>query len=97
MWHILSYHALHANKLSGTEAILASGARLVQHPSVKNLWGNAGPPSPFPCIFCWEMNVLYSVTFSTILSHFQDLAEGGASPVGKLGGGLPLDFYFGLG
>lgn len=68
MCHILSYHALHANELSGTEAILASGDRFVQHPSVKNLWGNAGPSSP--CIFCWEMNVLYSVTFSTILLHF---------------------------
>lgn len=50
--------------------ILASGARFAQDPLVKNLWGNAGPSSPFPCTFCWEMNVLYSVTFSTILLYF---------------------------
>lgn len=34
------------------------------------------------------MNILYSVTFSTILLHFQDFVEGGANAVGKLGGGF---------
>lgn len=58
------------NNLAQGIYILASGARLAQHPSVKNLWGSAGPSSPFPCIFCLEKNILHSVTFSTIPLYF---------------------------
>jgi len=45
------YRALHASKLSGTEAVMTSGARFLQHPPVKNLGEYAGPSPPFPCTF----------------------------------------------
>lgn len=48
--------------------IPASGARFVQHPSIKNPWENARPSSPYPCIFCWEWT--YCILWHSPLSCY---------------------------